>query len=56
MADYPDFEDAGFLRQHIADILAFYEPHAFDPAGGFFHYFRDDGSIYDKDTRHLVSS
>ena len=24
--------------------------------GGFFHHFRDDGSIYDRQTRHLVSS
>jgi mannose/cellobiose epimerase-like protein (N-acyl-D-glucosamine 2-epimerase family) len=56
LADYPGFENASFLRQHIADILAFYEPHAYDPAGGFFHHFLDDGSIYDKDTRHLVSS
>ena len=52
----PDFETATFLRQHVADILAFYEPVAFDPAGGFFHHFRDDGSLYDVDTRHLVSS
>ncbi|MDB3892231.1 AGE family epimerase/isomerase, partial [Alphaproteobacteria bacterium] len=52
----PDFETAAFLRQHVADILAFYEPVAFDPAGGFFHHFRDDGSLYDFDTRHLVSS
>lgn len=56
MSDYPDFENAAFLRQHIADILAFYEPNALDPTGGFFHHFRDDGSIYDPDTRHLVSS
>lgn len=27
-----------------------------DPKGGFFQHFRDDGSIYDRATRHLVSS
>ncbi|WP_438997596.1 AGE family epimerase/isomerase [Candidatus Puniceispirillum sp.] len=52
----PDFESAAFLRQHVSDIISFYEPVAFDPTGGFFHHFRDDGSIYDADTRHLVSS
>ncbi|HZV22471.1 MAG TPA: AGE family epimerase/isomerase [Luteimonas sp.] len=52
----PDFSDARFLRAHIADTMAFYHPRAIDPAGGFFHYFRDDGSIYDTAHRHLVSS
>ncbi|MGA9851534.1 MAG: AGE family epimerase/isomerase [Gammaproteobacteria bacterium] len=36
--------------------MAFYHPHAIDPAGGFFHYFKDDGTIYDTHHRHLVSS
>jgi len=31
-------------------------PRAIDPAGGFFHYFRDDGTVYDRRHRHLVSS
>ncbi len=52
----PDFRDPDVLRQHIADILAFYRPHVIDPAGGCFHYFRDDGSVYERDHRHLVSS
>jgi mannose/cellobiose epimerase-like protein (N-acyl-D-glucosamine 2-epimerase family) len=52
----PDFRSAGFLRQHIADTMAFYHPRAIDPQGGFFHYFRDDGSVYDASHRHLVSS
>lgn len=52
----PDFADPAFLRAHIADIMAFYHPRAVDPAGGFFHYFRDDGSVYDAGHRHLVSS
>ena len=29
---------------------------AIDPEGGFFHYFMDDGTIYDRSHRHLVSS
>lgn len=52
----PDFRSEAFLRAHIADTMAFYHPRAIDPAGGFFHYFRDDGSIYDASHRHLVSS
>ena len=27
-----------------------------DPSGGFFHYFKDDGTVYDAEHRHLVSS
>ncbi|MDE3073486.1 MAG: AGE family epimerase/isomerase [Pseudomonadota bacterium] len=52
----PDFRSPAFLRRHIADTMAFYHPHAIDPAGGFFHYFKDDGTIYDRSHRHLVSS
>ena len=52
----PDFRSPAFLRAHIADTMAFYHPRAIDPRGGFFHYFRDDGSVYDASHRHLVSS
>ncbi len=52
----PDFRSPAFLRGHIAQTMAFYHPRAIDPAGGFFHYFRDDGSVYDAGHRHLVSS
>jgi mannose/cellobiose epimerase-like protein (N-acyl-D-glucosamine 2-epimerase family) len=51
-----DFRSPTFLRAHIADTMAFYHPRAIDPQGGFFHYFRDDGSVYDAGHRHLVSS
>src|SRR6187549_3237907 len=52
----PDFRSPEFLRAHIAQTMAFYHPRCIDPDGGFFHYFRDDGSIYDRTHRHLVSS
>jgi len=52
----PDFRSGEFLRKHIAHTMAFYHPHAIDPAGGFFQYFKDDGTIYDRSHRHLVSS
>ena len=52
----PDFESREFLSSHVEDILAFYEPVALDSDGGFFHFFLDDGTVYDRETRHLVSS
>jgi len=52
----PDFRAAEFLRGHIAQTMAFYHPRAIDPDGGFFHYFRDDGTVYERSHRHLVSS
>jgi len=51
-----DFRAPDFLRGHIADTMAFYHPRCIDPKGGFFQYFRDDGSVYDAGHRHLVSS
>jgi len=56
MSGLPDFRSPAFLRAHIAHTLAFYHPRAIDPEGGFFQYFKDDGTIYDKTHRHLVSS
>ena len=52
----PDFSSQRFLQQHIDHTLRFYEPHAHDPAGGFFHYFLDDGTVYNRTHRHLVSA
>jgi mannose/cellobiose epimerase-like protein (N-acyl-D-glucosamine 2-epimerase family) len=52
----PDFRSRDFLLSHVRDTLAFYAPTARDPSGGFFHFFKDDGSVYDRTTRHLVSS
>ena len=51
-----DFRAPAFLRAHIAAILAFYRGAECDPRGGMFHGYRDDGSVYDPRTRHLVSS
>jgi mannose/cellobiose epimerase-like protein (N-acyl-D-glucosamine 2-epimerase family) len=52
----PDFRSPEFLRAHIAQSMAFYQPHEIDPNGGFFHYYLDDGTVYDAGHRHLVSS
>ena len=40
--DQPDFRSPGFLRAHIARTMDFYHPRCIDPAGGFFHYFKDE--------------
>jgi mannose/cellobiose epimerase-like protein (N-acyl-D-glucosamine 2-epimerase family) len=53
----PAFRNRDFLVRHIQTTMAFYHPRCIDRAcGGFFHHFRDDGSLYDTATRHLVSS
>lgn len=52
----PDFRSPRFLRAHVDDILSFYLPRAIDPSGGMFHALRDDGTVFDRHTRHLVSS
>ncbi|WP_338848672.1 AGE family epimerase/isomerase [Massilia sp. W12] len=52
----PDFLQPAVLLRHIAHSMGFYHPRALDAAGGFYHFLRDDGSIYNAHTRHLVSS
>ncbi len=56
MSGFPDFRSPDFLKLHIQGTMAFYHPHCLDPAGGCFHYYKDDGTIYDRVHRHLVSS
>ena len=51
----PDFLDTNFLEQHIHSILAFYENRVKAPEG-FYQCFKDNGDVYDSNTRHLVSS
>jgi mannose/cellobiose epimerase-like protein (N-acyl-D-glucosamine 2-epimerase family) len=53
---YPNFESLKFLQQHVDSILRFYQPHCFDPNGGFYHYYLDDGTVYNLTHRHLVSA
>jgi mannose/cellobiose epimerase-like protein (N-acyl-D-glucosamine 2-epimerase family) len=52
----PDFRSPAFLLGHIRHTLAFYDDRCVDPSGGFFHFYKDDGTVYDRRTRHLVSS
>ena len=56
MNGLPDFRSREFLREHLLSIMAFYDGRCLDASGGFFHFFKDDGRVYDRSTRHLVSS
>ncbi|WP_133010561.1 AGE family epimerase/isomerase [Marinomonas flavescens] len=56
MSYLPDFRSTAFLDQHIKSTMDFYHPNCIDQNGGFYHFFKDNGDIYDHDTRHLVSS
>jgi mannose/cellobiose epimerase-like protein (N-acyl-D-glucosamine 2-epimerase family) len=52
----PDFRRRDAVLAHVRHTLGFYHPRAIDPSGGFFHFLKDDGSVFDAHTRHLVSS
>lgn len=56
MSNLPDFRDPEVLLAHVRHTMAFYHPRCIDPSGGFFHFFKDDGTVYDAHHRHLVSS
>ena len=52
----PDFRSPAFLRQHVSWVMDFYNGRAIDPSGGMYHYYLDDGTVFDKRTRHLVNA
>ncbi|MDN3545399.1 MAG: AGE family epimerase/isomerase [Roseateles asaccharophilus] len=52
----PDFRQPVALLAHVRHTLDFYDPRCVDASGGFFHFYRDDGQVYDRRQRHLVSS
>ena len=52
----PNFRSPDFLLAHIRHTLSFYDGRCVDASGGFFHFYKNDGRIYDTRTRHLVSS
>ena len=52
----PDFYCRASLLDHVRHTLSFYHPRAIDPTGGFYHFLKNDGSVFDAHTRHLVSS
>lgn len=52
----PDFHSRETLLNHIRHTRQFYDSRCVDPSGGFYHFYKDDGTVYDATTRHLVSS
>jgi mannose/cellobiose epimerase-like protein (N-acyl-D-glucosamine 2-epimerase family) len=56
MQKFPDFFSKDTLERHVAHTMSFYYPRCVDPSGGFYHFLKDDGAVYDAATRHLVSS
>jgi mannose/cellobiose epimerase-like protein (N-acyl-D-glucosamine 2-epimerase family) len=51
-----NFYQKDFLEKHSQDILAFYDDIVIDPAGGYFQNFYDNGELFGKDFKQLVSS
>lgn len=52
-----DFRSPGFLSRHVEQIVDFYYPACIDlELGGYINQFRDDGSIFDRQTKHLVGT
>jgi mannose/cellobiose epimerase-like protein (N-acyl-D-glucosamine 2-epimerase family) len=56
MTNLPNFRSPAVLLGHARHTMGFYHPRAIDPAGGLYHFFKDDGTVYDTRHRHLVSS
>ena len=52
----PDFRSAPFLKQHVLWTLSFYEDQSVDQSGGMYHFYLDDGRVYNRTSRHLVSA
>ncbi|USX28713.1 AGE family epimerase/isomerase [Oxalobacteraceae bacterium OTU3CINTB1] len=52
----PDFQSRATLLNHIRHTRQFYDSRCVDSSGGFYHFYKDDGTVYDSHTRHLVSS
>jgi mannose/cellobiose epimerase-like protein (N-acyl-D-glucosamine 2-epimerase family) len=51
------YRDPDFLKAHIQSIMDFYHPTCLDmERGGYINQLRDDGTIYDRDTKHLVGT
>jgi mannose/cellobiose epimerase-like protein (N-acyl-D-glucosamine 2-epimerase family) len=52
-----DYRSKSFLKSQVESIADFYYPACIDnDRGGYINQFRDDGSIFDADTKHLVGT
>jgi len=55
--NYPiAYRSRDFLLQHVRNTLAFYDAHAFDKSGGFFHCFMNNGEVFNRGLKTLVAS
>lgn len=55
-AEPASFRTREFLLDHVARSLHFFDPaRCVDPAGGHFHFFGEEGQVYDRTTRVLVT-
>lgn len=53
----PNYSSKEFLQQHVQEIVDFYYPDCIDyELGGYINQFRDDGTIFDDQTKHLVGT
>ncbi len=51
------YRDPAFLKAHMQSIIDFYHPRCIDEErGGYINQMLDDGTIYDRDTKHLVGT
>ncbi|CCN71762.1 AGE family epimerase/isomerase [Vibrio nigripulchritudo] len=52
-----DYRSEAFLTSHIQSLIDFYHPECIDrERGGYINQFKDDGTIFDADTKHLVGT
>lgn len=52
-----NFRDEQFLKEHIRGIVSFYHPACLDrECGGYINQMLDDGTIFDRATKHLVGT
>ena len=57
MTAFASFREPEFLRDHMEKIIAFYHPVCIDAVyGGYINQLRDDGTIFDRMTKHLVGT
>ena len=57
MTSYSGPYNSTFLHQQIKALLKFYDPVCRDDKfGGFFNQLRDDGTVYDRTTKHAVGT
>jgi hypothetical protein len=50
----PKFDDIEFLKYHVYSTINFYDSNdSIDSTGGFYHYYKDSGKVYDKISRYI---